>query len=132
MMFSVFRGSHVGPGGEKDGSDDEARLETESHGVRLLSDCRTVFEEGDHDKMFTSDLIVGLNKLEESPWADWSGAGITARQMANLLKNYDVRPKQIRIDDSNRKGYDREDFTTAWDRYTPLYGPANETSETSQ
>ncbi len=113
-------------------SGSEARFEIESHGVRLLSDCRTVFEEGDHDKMFSSDLIVGLNKLEESPWADWSSAGITARQMANLLKNYDVRPKQIRIGDSNRKGYDRDGFTTAWDRYTPLYGPLNETSETSQ
>ena len=113
-------------------SGSEARLETESHGVRLLSDCRTVFDDGSHDKMFSNDLIVGLNKLEESPWTHWLGAGITARQMANLLKNYDVRPKQIRIDDSNRKGYDREGFTTAWDRYTSLYDPANGTSETSQ
>jgi hypothetical protein len=49
-------------------SGGEARLETESHGVRLLTDCRTVFDGGDHEKMFSSDLIIGLNRLEESPW----------------------------------------------------------------
>jgi hypothetical protein len=113
-------------------SSGEARLETESHGVRLLSDCRTVFDNGDHDKIFSSNLVVGLNRLEESPWAEWSGGGITQRQVANLLKNYDVRPKQIRIGEQAKKGYDRRSFATAWDRYTPRYDPPNETTETSQ
>lgn len=73
-----------------------------------------------------------LNKLEESPSAEWHGKGITTRQAAAILRDYDVRPTQIRIGGRSLKGYDRDSFAVAWDRYVPVYGPSIETTETTQ
>jgi hypothetical protein len=105
-----------------------------SLGVLLLTDLRSVF--GDREAMWTSEILDGLNNLEEAPWGDLKGKPLDARRLARLLKTYGVESRQVRIGDKSQKGYTREDLWDVWIRYLPkeseLGSPpiGGETSET--
>jgi hypothetical protein len=94
-----------------------------SVGVRLLGDCRTVF--GDDEALLTATLLGRLHGLDESPWKEWGGFNgadahpMTARELANRLRPYDVTSGDIKTGGTNHKGYRRATFTDAWSRYLP-------------
>jgi Protein of unknown function (DUF3631) len=95
------------------GSDHE----DESHGVRLLGDIRKIFDERGVDRLASAALAASLAEMEESPWAEWYGKPITAATIARLLDRYDIKPKVIRVGDETPRGYRREQFEDAWERY---------------
>jgi len=90
---------------------------TPSLGIRLLSDLRRLFDGA--DAMSTAAILAGLCALDEAPWGDLRGKAIDARRLANLLRPYDVRSKNVRIRESIQKGYARVDLVDAWERYLP-------------
>jgi Protein of unknown function (DUF3631) len=99
--------------------DDEPSL-----GLLLLEDTRTVFKE--KERMSTADLVAMLADLEESPWGEWwldpkTGAlnRGAPRRLAQLLRPYGIRSRNVRIGDRTPKGYQREDFADAWERFLP-------------
>jgi hypothetical protein len=105
-----------------------ARDDTRSAGTRLLADLRHVF--GDASLLFTQTILDKLHALTESPWADWSyGKPFSARDLADMLKDHQVKSHQLRIGEDSRKGYRRADLEDAWRRYL---GQGSETSETSE
>lgn len=83
----------------------------ESVGVRLLADVGTVFK---GDRMTTEALSTALASLEESPWAETPPS---PRRLADLLRPYGVRPKVMRMGESTRRGYVREDLLDPLARY---------------
>ena len=98
-------------------------------GVRLLADCRLAF--GDQAEQFpTNDLVAYLNALDEAPWQGWgkkrAEPGLTARDLASLLRPYKVRSTDIHVgegaDRRTLRGYRRDDFEDAWNRYLPYSG----------
>lgn len=106
-----------------------ARDDTASLGTRLLADLRDVF--GDAPQLFTQTILDRLHKLGESPWADYSyGKPFTARDLADMLKEHQVKSHQLRIGEDSRKGYRRADLEDPWARYLPSRD--SETSETSE
>lgn len=88
-----------------------------SLGLQLLTDLRTVF--GEKQSMATTDVLQGLNDLEEAPWGDLKGKPLDGRRLSKLLKPYDVAPKSVRIGGSVFKGYERADLHDPWLRYLP-------------
>ena len=86
-----------------------------SIGVLLLHDLRAVF--AGRDKMPTEDILTGLHAVEESPWAELRGKPVDARWLSRQLAKYDIKPKVIRIDDGNARGYDAADLHDPWSRY---------------
>ena len=91
-------------------SDDESSL-----GVQLLRDIREVFVE---EHVAAADLVARLNSLDQSPWGGWSdGSGINSRSLGWKLKPYGIKAKSVRVDDQTPKGYERDQFMDAWDRY---------------
>ncbi len=90
---------------------------SESWGVRLLADVRAAL--GAQDVISTVDLIEELKADDEAPWGTWGKAdtGLTPRALANLLKPYGIRRKDVRDGGWHGKGYEREQFVDAWDRY---------------
>jgi hypothetical protein len=95
---------------------DEATL-----GVRLLADCREAF--ADADRLTTQALITYLVEVEEAPWGSWNdGGGIRPRELANKLRPYGIKSQVIRIDAKTPRGYLREQFEDAWNRYLPSKG----------
>lgn len=85
--------------------------------ARLLSDCRTAF--GDAEALPTADLLDRLKRDPEAPWATWGHTGLTAMKLGNLLREFDINPGQFRFTTGKARGYRRDDFADAWDRYCP-------------
>jgi hypothetical protein len=109
---------------------------TPSLGVRLLADIRTAL--GSADAMPTADLLTMLHKAEESPWGDMRGKPLDSRGLSRRLGEYGIKSHDVRvgerIDNKVVKGYRREDFTDAWQRYLSPLGQTpigNATSATN-
>ena len=62
-----------------------------------------------------------LHKLEDAPWADWYGHPLSTRDLAKLLRPYQVESKNVREHGTGAslKGYARADLHDAWARYVP-------------
>jgi Protein of unknown function (DUF3631) len=91
--------------------------------VRLLADLRHVFQPADTEALYTSTILEALHQLEDAPWADWYGHPLTTRDLAKLLRPYQVESKNVREQGTGqpRKGYARADLHDAWSRYVPLH-----------
>jgi hypothetical protein len=91
--------------------------------VRLLADLRQVFTAAEAEALYTSTILEALHRLEDAPWADWYGHPLTTRELARLLRPYQVESKNIREHGTGapRKGYVRVDLQDAWARYVPLH-----------
>jgi hypothetical protein len=107
------------------------KREEQSLGTTLLVAIRAAF--GDEDRVTTADLLARVNADDELPFGGWrDGKGLDGRILAKLLRPYWVRPvapggpgerlgpRTIKLrDGSTAKGYLREWFVDAWERWTP-------------
>ncbi len=95
-----------------------ASAEDDSIGVRLLAEVRDVF--GKSERMSSADLLEALAAIPEAPWGDWYGKPLSARGLAKLLKPYSIKSRTVRLEDGTTpKGFQREQFDGAWNRYLP-------------
>ena len=84
----------------------------------LLAAMRDVF--GEQDVLATSTIQTILNVEQDLPFGAYNdGKGIKPTQIASLLKRYRIKPKGVRIGDKTPRGYRREWFSDAWERYLP-------------
>jgi putative DNA primase/helicase len=91
-----------------------------SAGVLLLTDLRELFDRESSGVLFTKQIIGALQRDETRPWPEWkNGKPITDRQLAALLKRYQIKPKSVRRGDHTEKGYKLEWFEDAFVRYLP-------------
>jgi hypothetical protein len=96
------------------GKEDAISMATE-----LLADIREIFAEKKMNAIFSYQLVYALCR-DERRWCTHNrGGNITAAQVARILKGYGIGPKSMRIDLENAKGYAKEQFTDAWERYLP-------------
>jgi hypothetical protein len=87
-----------------------------SEGERLLNDLYDVWN--DAEALFTQTILDRLCAIEEAPWAAWhKGEKLTPRGLADLLRPWRVKSKNIRLPGGQAKGYDRADLADAWNRY---------------
>ena len=96
-----------------------SRRRPPSIGVLLLRDIKKVFDANcDVEKLLTEDIIRGLVKMDESPWASIrKGEPIDARSLASRLRKYGISSKPQRTGEEVFKGYSRAQFEDAWKRY---------------
>jgi hypothetical protein len=99
-------------------------------GVRLLSDLRIVF--GDAEQMTTAAILGALREMAEAPWNDIKGRPLDDRRLAGRLRQYGIKPRVVRIGGATPRGYRREDFVDAWERYLPPIAAGRATSATSE
>ncbi|MFJ9180880.1 DUF3631 domain-containing protein [Streptomyces sp. NPDC102360] len=94
-------------------------------GARILADIRRVFfAQREVDSLSTEDLLHHLRQDPEAPWAEWGRKGLDARELGNRLREFDIRPGNVRMADrTQRKGYMRNKFLDAWRRYCPTVHP---------
>jgi hypothetical protein len=93
-----------------------SREQDDSLGLRLLSDIRLVLDARAVERIFTADLITALQADEEGPWVS-DRSPFTPHRLAKLLQPFEIGSKQVRIGSSSLKGYEREAFVDAWERY---------------
>jgi len=99
-----------------------ASTEDDSARGQLLTDLRQLFTDQGTDRVTSSDLIRALRGMDDRPWPEWQrGQPITARQVANLLRGFGIRSRDLRLTDGRGvvKGYVRDDCADAFSRYLP-------------
>jgi len=100
-------------------SGGERRADT-SAGIQLLAAIRDVFESSQRDRLPSSKIAEQLTEREDRPWAAWKqGRPITAHQIAQILKPFEIGPKGIRVGAKTLRGYERAQFEDAFERYLP-------------
>ncbi len=102
-----------------------AAEEENPSGARILADIRRVFHaQRDVDSLSTEELLHHLRQDDEAPWAEWGRTGLTSRELGRMLREFDIRPGNVRMADrTQRKGYMRNKFLDAWRRYCPTVHP---------
>lgn len=108
----------------------QARESTPSLGVRLLADLRQVIGVREHCR--TEEIIAALCAMEESPWGDVRGKPIDSRLLAQMLRQFGVHSKVLRIGTGTARGYSRTDLHDPWSRYLPPAPATGVTSGTSE
>lgn len=86
----------------------------------LLRDVRDIFDENppDNGRLMTGFLLEELNRMEEAPWGVLAkGAGLSSHRLAAVLREYGIESHPFKTDRRTRRGYYREQFLAAWDRY---------------
>lgn len=82
---------------------------------QLIADLAKVFFE---ERLFSITVVERLNALDEAPWGSWNkGAGMHQRDLAYELAQFEIRSSNMRIGSEQRKGYEREQFADAFERY---------------
>ena len=94
-------------------------VEDDTLPIRLLAGIHAVFVDKAADRIPTSELLDALRADDEAPWDDWHGRGLRAEGLAYLLRPYGIRSHQMKIAGVNVRGFDRDQFTDAFDRYLP-------------
>jgi Protein of unknown function (DUF3631) len=100
--------------------------------MQLLIDIRDVLEEKNREEksrqgegceeIFSEALVTALLEVQDRPWGECNkGKALTQNKLARMLKPYDVSTKTLRIGAGKAKGYKRNDFTDAFNRYLPLH-----------
>lgn len=109
--------------------DDSASV-----GNELLADIKEIFEDKNLDRISTQDLIAALISDDMKSWATYNrGRQLTPRQLAARLKSFGIKPETIRTCSGTPKGYKREQFKDAFERYlTTSSPPSLDLSATTQ
>ena len=90
-------------------------------GSMILSDIREIYESKKLIKLFSQELVDYLIELEDRPWCEWKhGKPLTKNTLANLLKPFGIKSKQIRIGGGNQRGYEKTVFEDSFVRYLQL------------
>jgi hypothetical protein len=114
------------------------KVDEVSLGTLLLSQIRDAFgwdadarrfRDDAPDRLSTNRILFYLVDQEEGPWARWWERDLEAEpqartksaamKLSSLLKPFGVKSRTIKlpIDDSAAKGFMRDDFTTAFERW---------------
>jgi putative DNA primase/helicase len=93
--------------------------DVETAATRLLSDLRELFD--DQSVLFSEEIVKKLVAMEHRSWAEWgkNGEPMSKVQLARLVGHFGIRPKTVYRDGDKAKGYEREQFDDAFDRYLP-------------
>lgn len=101
-------------------------------GLRLLADCREVFEGTTADFLATAELRTALIVLDQSAWADIRGREVTPHYLGKLLRAFGIESKRNRPSGVGNPvhGYFRASFRDVWERYSPPPGQSGTTGTT--
>jgi Protein of unknown function (DUF3631) len=112
-----------------------SEVDDENFSIILLLGLRAILTDPDHahqDFFSSAGLILGLNRDDEAPWANWSKGdvkGLTVEKLASTLKPYGLKSKQSteRVDRS--RGYERSALEAVFEQYLENRGvsPENDT-----
>ncbi|MHB9052872.1 MAG: DUF3631 domain-containing protein [Thermoleophilia bacterium] len=88
--------------------------------VMLLADIRQIFRDKETDRLFSADMVVALNQMEDRPWPEWKrGNPLSVTSLSRLLKPFGIKPKKLRIETETKQGYELEHFFESFSRYLP-------------
>jgi hypothetical protein len=95
-------------------------LDAQGIGTMLLADVAAIFGDTGTDRLPSAALAEKLAAIEGRPWAEFRNQKpITSNQLARQLRAFKISPRGIRVGDTTPRGYCREDFKDAFERFLP-------------
>ncbi len=86
----------------------------------LLADITLAFLEHGGERLFSGDLVDMLNAKMDRPWTVLTrNKPITEMWLAMQLSKYDIRPRMLRINGSQNRGYELDRLWETLKRYAP-------------
>ena len=86
----------------------------------LLFDVFVQFALAETERLFSWELVERLNDYPARPWKDLlRGKDVDERWLARQLSPYGIRPRNLRIDGMQAKGYCQEEMLESVRRYVP-------------
>lgn len=90
----------------------------ESPAITLLEDIAAVFDGMRDERISSRELVNRLVAMEERPWSEFrNGRALTVNMLAQLLRPFGIRSRQLWIHGRNAHGYERSAFSDAFARY---------------
>ncbi|GAG20368.1 unnamed protein product, partial [marine sediment metagenome] len=94
--------------------------DTKTRAVMVLEDLQALFEKREVDRLWSEEIVKHLVLLEDRPWPEYrQGKPLSKVQLANLLKKFRIKPRDVRIGNETKRGYLLEDCQDAFMRYIP-------------
>jgi len=91
-----------------------------SPALSLLMDLCVLVVASREDRIFSRDLVAGLNARLDRPWGEARrGKAITEMWLAQRLRPYGVKPGSIFVNGSQGRGYSKEELVGVFRRYIP-------------
>jgi hypothetical protein len=102
--------------------------------VLLLEHARDALNAQTDPTRITSDAFRShlLRRGDDSPWVRWWGNDsppAACQAIAHKLRPFDIQPRQIRMGQSQARGYLRCQFEEAWKRYSITSATPKEEAE---
>lgn len=92
-------------------------MQEESVSMELLTDIQQIIIKY-KDRITTEDLLSELCSDKEKRWSTYErGLPINARQLSKLLKLFKIYSNTIRIGQTTKKGYTKDQFSDVFNRY---------------
>jgi hypothetical protein len=107
------------PSRARDAASEIIGTEPDSDDSLLLADIKDAYHAKRDDRLSSEEICKALEGMEGRPWAEYgkSAKPISKNQLAKRLKRFKIVPDTIRIVGKTAKGYYREQFQEAWERY---------------
>lgn len=102
-----------------------SREDADAQGIggMLLADIRELFSQSSIKEIFSKVLVEKLCAMAARPWPEANrGKPITQNWLANRLRPFGVRTKDVHLETGHAKGYAAADFEEAFARYVPDSG----------
>jgi putative DNA primase/helicase len=94
-----------------------AKDSDETSSVVLLGDVVGIFERCGAEALHSKTILDELLAMEDRPWTEWRGKGLTKNGLAAMLKPFDIVPKQVWVEGRNQRGYELDAIRTAFSPY---------------
>jgi putative DNA primase/helicase len=98
----------------------EGKADNRTDGVRMLADCRDLFDRDPRPHCMSSlDIVTTLCNDPEKPWATCNrGKALTQNRLAAMLRPYGITSQTVAPPgQKDAKGYYRHQFEEAWSCY---------------
>ncbi len=91
----------------------------------LLADILSVFKAANAERLFSREIVAGLNAMTDRGWAELTGGrgfssergNVQGRWLSQQLRPYGIGPRAMRLGEEVGKGYEREEIEEAACRY---------------
>lgn len=97
-----------------------------SPSLQMLRDIRNIFgEKNNPEYLPTSDLLDELRAMDNRPWSDWGTN--SGKRLSGHLRPFSITSRrQNQGAERDSRGYFRNDFQDAWERYLPPFALASD------
>ncbi len=118
LVLADIAGGHWPEAARQAGVGLSAGSQEQNLTASLLLGIFALFTIEKKERLFTRELVMGLNNFADRPWAEMrQGNPVTDIWLSQVLRPYGIKPRTLWEGGSSAKGYVLKDFAEVFRRY---------------